>query len=323
MNMPFSRPGAVDLSGLKRAASAPTPAPAARGAAGPGAGTGTGAGSVSAYTLEVDEQNFNTLLDASMAAPVVLVVYSPSRMPASSQLADDLATVAAELEGRIAVGRVNIDAQPAIAQAMQVQSIPLVAMILQGRLAPLLQDAPPIDELRTMMDQVLQSMAAQGLSGRHQPFAGAGAPVEELGGEEEHVDPRYAPAEDALVAGDAERAVREYQKLLDANPADTEAALGLARAKLFQRTAGADLAAARGAAAADPDDVDAQLLAADLDLLGGHVDDAFDRCIALVRRTAGPERDRARLHLIELFAVVGNEDPRVLKGRRNLASALF
>jgi len=319
MNMPFSRPGAIDLSGLKRAA-APTPAPAA-GAGTPGPGGGTA--SPSAYTLEVDEQNFNALLDASMAAPVVLVVYSPSRMPASAQLAEDLATVAAELEGRIAVGRVNIDAQPAIVQAMQVQSIPLVAMILQGRLAPLLQDAPPIDELRTIMGQVLQSMASQGLSGRHEPFAEAGSPVEEISGEEEYVDPRYAPAEDALVAGDAERAVREYQKLLDANPADPEAALGLARAKLMQRTAGADLAAARAAAAAHPDDVDAQLLAADLDLLGGHVDDAFDRCIALVRRTSGPERDRARVHLIDLFAVVGNEDPRVLKGRRNLASALF
>ena len=316
MNMPFSRPGAVDLSALKRAATAPPPAAAPRG--GPGA---PGAAGASAYTLEVDEQNFNTLLDASMAAPVVLVVYSPSRMPASAQLADDLATVAAELEGRIAVGRVDIDTQPAIAQAMQVQAVPLVAMILQGRLAPLLQDAPPIDELRTIMAQVLQSMATQGLSGRHQPFTTAGEV--EAGPDEEYVDPRYAPAEDALVSGDVAGAVGEYQKLLDANPADTEAALGLARAKLMQRTAGADLAAARAAAAASPDDVDAQLLAADLDLLGGHVQDAFDRCLALVRRTSGPERDRARLHLIELFAVVGNEDPRVLTGRRNLASALF
>ncbi|HEX5088979.1 MAG TPA: tetratricopeptide repeat protein, partial [Nocardioides sp.] len=96
-----------------------------------------------------------------------------------------------------------------------------------------------------------------------------------------------------------------------------------ARALLMQRTAGVDLQAARDAAAAAPDDVEAQILVADLDLLGGHVDDAFGRLLDVVRRTAGEERDRARLHLIELFAVVGNDDPRVLKGRQQLASALF
>jgi putative thioredoxin len=91
----------------------------------------------------------------------------------------------------------------------------------------------------------------------------------------------------------------------------------------MQRTSEVDLATARAAAAVAPDDVDAQLMVADLDLLGGHVDDAFNRLLEVVRRTAGDERDRVRLHLIELFGVVGNEDPRVLRGRRSLASALF
>jgi putative thioredoxin len=309
MNMPFSRPGAIDLSGLKR------PAPSAAG------GPATGSAS-SSYAVEVDEQNFQALLEMSMTAPVVLVVYSPTRMPASAQLADDLTTVAGELDGRIAVGRVDVDAQPAIAQALQVQTIPLVAMVLQGRLAPLLQDAPPLVELRTILGQVLAQMASQGLTGRHEPFADAGPAAEAAEGDDVS-DPRYAPAEDALMAGDLDRAVAEYQRLLDANPADTEAALGLSRAKLMQRTSGVDLASARSAAAAAPDDVDAQLLAADLDLLGGHVDDAFGRLLELVRRTAGEDRDRVRVHLIELFAVVGNDDPRVLRGRQNLASALF
>lgn len=306
MNMPFSRPGAIDLSALR------APAPAAT------SGGGAAASGAAAYAVEVDEQNFQSLLESSMQAPVVLVVYSPSRMPASAQLADDLVTVADELEGRILVGRVNVDTQIGIAQAMQVQSIPLVAMVLQGRLAPLLQDAPPLEELRTLMGQVVQQMTAQGMAGRHQPLAVA---VEEAG--EDAVDPRYAPAEDALMAGDLDTAIAEYQKLVDANPADAEAAVGLSRAKLMQRTAGADLSAARAAAASAPDDVEAQILVADLDLLGGHVEDAFNRLVDVVRRTAGPERDRARTHLIELFAVVGNEDPRVLRGRQNLASALF
>jgi putative thioredoxin len=313
MNMPFSRPGAVDLSSLKRPAG---------GAGAPGARPGGGApAGAAAYAVEVDEQNFQSLLERSMTAPVVLVVYSPSRMPASAQLADDLVTVAGELEGRIAVGRVDVDAQPGIAQAMQVQSVPLVAMVLQGRLAPLLQDAPPLAELRTILGQVVQQMTAQGMTGRHEPFGGE-APQNGAEAEEES-DPRYAAAEEALVSGDVATAVAEYQKLVDADPADTEAALGLARAKLMQRTAGADLNAARSAAASAPDDVDAQTLVADLDLLGGHVDDAFNRLLDLVRRTSGAERDRARLHLLELFAVVGNEDPRVLRGRQNLASALF
>jgi putative thioredoxin len=254
-------------------------------------------------------------------APVALVVYSPSRMPASAQLADDLATVAGELEGRIAVGRVDADSQPGIVQAMQVQSVPFVAMVLQGRLAPLFQDAPPLEELRALMQQLLEQLTAQGMTGRHQPFAGGGDAAPEQA--EEQSDPRYAPAEDALVAGDVDRAIAEYQKLVDANPADTEAAIGLSRAKLMQRTAGADLQASRQRAADAPDDIDAQLLVADLDLLGGHVNDAFDRLVELVRRTAGDDRDRVRLHLIELFAVVGNDDPRVLKGRQKLASALF
>ena len=315
MNMPFSRPGAVDLSGLKR----PAPTAGAPGAPG-GVATPGGApgGATGAYAVQVDEQNFQALLEASMTAPVVLAVYSPSRLPVSAELADDLVTIADELEGRIAVGRVDVDAQPAIAQAMQVQQVPLVAMVLQGRLAPLLQDAPPIDELRTIMTQVLEQMTAQGMTGRHQPFGSSpSSPSAAV------ADPRYAAADDALVSGDLDTAVAESQKLLDANPADTEAALGLSRTQLMQRTADADATTARAAAADAPDDVDAQTLVADLDLLGGHVNDAFTRLVELVRRTSGDERDKARVHLIELFAVVGNEDPRVLKARRDLASALF
>lgn len=322
MTMPFSRPGAIDLSALKR------PASPAGSAAGPAAGAGapsSGGASGASYAVEVDEQNFQALLEMSMTAPVVVVVYSPSRMPASVQLADDFETVAGELDGRIAVGRVNVDTQPGIAQALQVQSIPFAAMVLQGRLAPLLQDAPPLAELRTLMQQLVQQMAAQGMAGRHTPFSADAADAAEAMDDvdEEQGDPRYAAAEDALMSGDLDGAIAEYQSLVQANPADTEAALGLARAQLMQRTSGTELNAARAAAAAAPDDVDAQLLVADLDLLGGHVDDAFDRIIELVRRTAGADRDQARLHLIELFGVVGNEDPRVLKGRQRLASALF
>jgi putative thioredoxin len=311
---PFSRPGAIDLSGLKRpAGGAGQAAPAAAGQAANG----------SSYSLDVTQENFQATVEASLTAPVLLVFYSASRLPESAQMADDLATVAEEFEGRFLAGLVDIDAQPAIAQAVQLQSVPFVFAVIDGRPQPLIQDLLTLDNLRGAINQVMQQLTSQGITGRHQPRQVA-APVGEDGEDgEPPLDPRYAPAQDALERNDFDGAVAEYQKLLDANPADAEAAAGLAMAKLLQRTKDADLVAAREAAAANPDDVAAQTLVADLDMLGGHVDDAFNRLVDLVRRTAGDERNQAREHLLALFAAVGNEDPRVLKGRQNLASALF
>lgn len=316
---PFSRPGAIDLSALKR-----TPPPSGGAPAAPGgpAPAGNGGANGSAYAVAIDEQNFQETIEASRTAPVLLAFYSRSRMPESGQLADDLASLSGEFEGRFLAGLVDIDATPQIAQAMQIPSIPLVVAVIDGRPMPLLQDVVPLDELRTALTQVMQGLTAQGVTGRHQPRTGA--PAADADGEDEDaVDPRYAAAQDALGDGDIDRAVAEYQKLVDANPADAEAAAGLAMAKVLQRTQGVDLKAAREAAAANPDDVDAQTLVADLNMLGGHVDDAFNRLIDLIRRSAGDERNQAREHLLGLFGAVGNDDPRVLRGRQNLASALF
>ena len=309
---PFSRPGAVDLSALKRPAQ---PAPGAAPGGAPGGASG-------AYSVDLDEQNIQAHLESSMNAPVLMAVDSPSQAPDSARMADDLEVLADEFEGRFLLGKVDVDRAPQLAQALQIPSVPLVALVVQGRMMPLLQDAPPLEELRGLISQVLEQMATQGVSGRHQPLAGA-VPAAGDASDEEYVDPRYAPAQNALESGDIDGAVAEYQKLVDANPADTEAAGGLAMAKVLQRTQGVDLNAARAAAAERRDDVAAQTLAADLDMLGGHVEDAFTRLIDLVRRTSGDERDQARQHLLGLFAAVGNDDPRVLKGRQGLASALF
>lgn len=331
---PFSRPGAIDLSALKRPAPPAGGAASAAGAAGaagvpggtapsagtPSAGAATGG---SAYAVQIDEQNFQAVLESSRTASVLLVFYSPTRMPESAQLAADIETLSAEFEGRFLAALVDIDAAPAIAQAMQIPSIPLVVLLLDGRPMPLLQDVLPLEELRATLTQLMQQVTAQGVAGRHQPRSGA-APAEDVDEDgEPAADPRYAAAQDALGEGDIDGAVAEYQKLVDANPADAEAAAGLAMAKLLQRTQGVDLNAARAAAAERPDDVASQTMVADLDLLGGHVEDAFHRLVELVRRTAGDERNAAREHLITLFGAVGNEDPRVLKARQNLASALF
>ncbi|MDZ5623168.1 co-chaperone YbbN [Nocardioides bizhenqiangii] len=317
---PFVGRGAIDLSALKR----PAPQQAPTGAGGdakPGA-------PVSAYAVAVDEQNFQSVLQSSTTAPVVLVFHSPSQAPESSQMADDVADIVGQYDGRFLVGIVDVDAVPQIAQVIAQASqlpqlpVPLLMVFLDGR--PAIQPIPGMvsrDELSTLFNELGQQLTAQGITGRHQPLAGA--PAESDEDEEDGPDPRYAPAQDALAAGDIDGAVAEYQKLVDSNPADAEAAAGLAMAKVLQRTQGVDLDAARAAAAADPDDVDAQTMVADLDLLGGHVDDAFARLIELVRRTSDKDRDRTREHLLALFAAVGNEDPRVLKGRQALASALF
>jgi putative thioredoxin len=311
---PFSRPGAVDLSGLTRPSG-----PAGQGAPGGGAAP---AGGGSSYWLDVTQDNFQPTVEASLTAPVLLVFYSPSRLPESAQMAADLAQVAEEFEGRFLAGLVDIDAQPAIAQAVQLQTVPFVFAVIDGRPQPLIQDLLTLDKLRTAVNQVMQQLTAQGITGRHQPRqAVVAGDVDEDG--EPPLDPRYAPAQDALEREDYDGAVAEYEKLIAANPADAEAAAGLAMARLLQRTKDVDLDAARAAADADPDDVAAQTLVADLDMLGGRVEEAFGRLVDVVRRTAGDDRNQAREHLLGLFAAVGNDDPRVLKGRQNLASALF
>jgi thioredoxin-like negative regulator of GroEL len=309
---PFSRQpavaGAVDLSGLQQHAAAQA---APGGAAQPGSPSG-------AYTVQVTEATFQSVVEASMTAPVVLVVVSGTRMPGSLDYAADVAQVVEGYDGRFLAAIADADATPTIASALQVQQIPSTFVLLDGR--PAMQPIPgvvSVEELQTLFAQLGQQLTMQGISGRHQPRQA----VTEDG--EPTADPRYAAAEEALVAGDIDLAVAEYQKLVEGNPADVEAARGLAMAKILQRTRGVDLNAARAAGAAAPDDVDAQIMVADLDLLGGHVEDAFARLVGLVSRTAGDERNKAREHLIALFEAVGNEDPRVLNGRRALASALF
>jgi len=286
----------------------------------------------SSYAVAVDDQNFQTVLQASTTAPVVLVFHSPSQAPDSTRMAEDVADLVGQYDGRFLAGLVDVDASPQIAQVIAQASqlpqlpVPLLMVFLDGR--PAIQPIPglvPRDELSTLFNQLGQQLTAQGITGRHQPLA-ASAAVTDADADadaEPGPDPRYAPAQDALARGDIDGAVAEYEKLVSSNPADAEAAVGLAMARILQRTQGVDLNQARAAAAAAPDDVDAQIMVADLDLLGGHVEDAFARLVELVRRTSDKDRDRAREHLVSLFAAVGNDDPRVLKGRQALASALF
>ena len=195
---------------------------------------------------------------------MLLVVHSPSRSPESTTYAEDVAGVVEQYDGRFLAALVDLDANPQIGQALQVTQVPLLLVLLDGR--PATQPIPGAlspDEVSTLLQQLGQQLTTQGVTGRHQPRSAAAAPDDEDAGPQ--ADPRYAAAQDALARDDVDGAVAEYQKLVDANPADSEAAAGLAMAKVLQRTQGVDAQAARDAAAAAPDDVDAQTLAADVD----------------------------------------------------------
>jgi putative thioredoxin len=302
--MNFSRPGAIDLSALKQPAARPGQ---------PAAGGGS-------YVVDITEQNFQTeALQASMSYVVVLSLWSP-RSPQSESFNALLGNVISQYGGQIVLAQVDIDANPAIAQALQAQAVPLVVGLVKGQPVPLFQGTVDEAEARRFFDELVNVAAQNGVTGRAQP-TGEAPEAAELA--EEPEDPRFAAADAAFAASDFDTAVAEYEKLQAQYPADTEVSERLAGVKLLARTQAVDLQAARKAAADAPDDLDAQMLVADLDVSGGHVDDAFDRLIQLVKRTSGDERELVRQRLLDLFTVVGVADPRVATARRALASALF
>lgn len=305
--MTFSRPGAVDLSALA------SPRPAAGRAGGAPGGPGT-------YAVDVTEQTFQSdALEASLRHVVVLALWSP-RAPQSREFVDVVARAVDALEGKALLARVDVDASPQIAQALQAQGVPLVVGLVQGQPVPLFQGTAEEAEVRQYLDQLVTLAVQNGVTGRAQPVGAAPEGDEEA---EEPDDPRFAAADAAFAAGDTDTAIAEYEKLKLQHPGDTEVVERLAGVSLFARTRDADLQQARQAAGDAPDDVDAQLLVADLDVSGGHVEDAFARLVDLVRRTQAEDRDRVRERLLELFVVVGSTDPRVADARRALASALY
>jgi putative thioredoxin len=308
--------GAVDLSALKT----PPTAAGAAGAGGPGVPGAPGGGLV----VEVTEASIRDVITDSARHPIVLVLWS-SRRSETAEAVTAWRTVAERYAGRFQLATADIDTSPSIAQAFQVRAVPVSFALVQGQPVPLFEGMPPEDQLPAVVDQVLALAAQQGVTG--QVSAGSPEPADAAEAAAEPALPPLPPlhqqAFDAIEAGDLDGAGAAYREALTQNPADADAKVGLAQVQLLQRTQSADLAAARAAAAADPDDVDAQLLAADLDLLGGHVEDAFLRLIETVRRTADAERDRVRERLVELFEIVGVQDERVAKARKSLMSALF
>ena len=297
----FSRPGAIDLSGLSAATPVAQPA-------------GTPGGS---YVVEVSEATFEAVAQQSMSYPVILA-FTSSRDAGSAPALADLAELVNAGQGRMLLGVVDVDTQPRIAQALGVQAVPTVVALIGGQLAPLYQGTRDRAEVKAVLDQVAQVAVANGVTGRAAPQSHPGQ--DEAG--EPVSDPRFAAADAALEAGDFAQAVAEFDKLLRANPRDAEAQAGRAQAALLARTTELDDAVVERADQA-PDDIEAQFAAADLELIAGNPEVAFDRLVALVGRTAGPEREQVRVRLLELFDTMDATDPVVKRARRALSMVLF
>jgi putative thioredoxin len=275
----------------------------------------------STVVLEVTESDFQTMvLDLSFRVPVVVDLWADWCQPCKT-LSPILERLAFDDAGAWLLAKIDIDTNPRIAQAFQVQSIPTVFAIIKGQPMQLFQGALPEAQVRQYLDELLRVAASAGVTGR----------LDELGTEavdpdaaDEPVgDPRFDAAYDAIEAGDWDAAEAAYTAILAHSPADDDAKAGLAQVALLRRTDGIDPAEVLAVADAAPESLAAQSLAADVELLGGQVDEAFARIIALVRRTSGEDRAAARDHLLALFLLVGDHDPRVGKARTALANALF
>ncbi|MET7373808.1 tetratricopeptide repeat protein [Micromonospora arida] len=297
----FTR-GAVDLSTLRGPAPASTrpgtppqggPTNGAPGA--PTAGGDTAIVDVTEATIQSD------VLERSMATPVV-VFFGAAGFPESDEFAPVLERLNAEGGGTWVLARVDVQENPRIAQMFRVQGIPMVYAVVGGQPVDAFSGVVPEAQLRQWIQAVLKA---------------GGVTVAEP------EDPRLDEADDALMSGDLDAAEQAYRKILADAPADAAATAGLAQVGVARRVAGADPSAALAAAESAPDDVAAQLLAADIEVLSGLAEQAYARLVGLVRRTAGEDRETVRQHLVSLFSIAGPDDPAVASARRALASALF
>ncbi|MDG4764296.1 tetratricopeptide repeat protein [Solwaraspora sp. WMMD406] len=303
----FTR-GAVDLSSLRSAAPA-TPRPGTGGptnagggpAAGPSAPAGAPAGGGVAV-IDVTEATFQAeVLERSMTTPVVIDFWAEWCQPCK-QLSPMLERLAAEGGGAWVLAKIDVDSNQRLAQMFRVQSIPMVYAVVGGQPVDAFAGVVPESQLRQWIGAVLKA---------------GGVAVEAP------EDPRLSEADEALMMGDLDAAEQAYRKILNEAPADAVAESGLAQVALARRVQGVQPATVFAAAQAAPDDVAAQLLAADVEVLSGQAEQAYQRLIDLIRRSAGDDRETIRKHLVSLFTVAGPDDPVVTKARRALASALF
>ncbi|MFD6226170.1 tetratricopeptide repeat protein [Streptomyces sp. NPDC060232] len=327
----MSMSGVVDLAAVKAAGEAKAKAEQARAEAarqasqGGGAGPSAGAVPPSALVVDVDEAGFERdVLQLSAEVPVVLDFWAEWCQPCK-QLSPLLERLVTEANGRLVLAKVDVDANQMLMQQFQIQGIPAVFAVVAGQVLPLFQGVAPEQQIRETLAQLVQVAEERfGIIGIEvDPNAeGAAGPVEAEAPAGPH-DALLEAAVVALDAGDLGGAVQAYKNVLADDPGNTEAKLGLAQAELLARVQHMNPQQVRTAAAENPRDPAAQIAAADLDLAGGHVEDAFGRLVDTVKVTFGDDRDAVRLRLLELFEVIGADDQRVTAARTALARVLF
>jgi putative thioredoxin len=309
----FTR-GAVDLGALRPNTAATNQRPAAPQQAAPqqaapqqaappaGGASPPAQGGGGVAVIDVTEATFQSeVVERSLTTPVVLDLWAEWCEPCK-QLSPVLEKLAVEGGGSWVLAKIDVDANPRIAQALRVQGIPMVFAVVGGQPIDAFSGVLPETQLRQWIDAVLKA---------------GGVEVEAP------EDPRLDAADSAMMAGDLDAAEQAYKKILAETPADAAAEAGLAQVGLMRRIAGVNPQQVLAAAADKPDDVDAQALAADIEVISGQADQAYKRLVDLARRTSGDDRERVRKHLVSLFTVAGPDDPAVASARRALASALF
>ena len=312
----FSIYGAVDLGA--RQAAAQRREQAARAAE-----TGeSGSGEASAFVFDVSEETFNTdVAERSRTTPVIVDLWADWCGPCK-QLSPVLEKLANEAAGAWVLAKIDVDANPRLAQAFQAQSIPMVVAIIGGQMVDAFLGAMPESQVRQWLTQVLTVADQLGVGA---PGAG-GVPGADGADDLSAVDdlpPAYAEAQAAMESGDMDTATSVIEKALAETPGDPLLKSWLAQATLIKRVGGYDQAAARRDAAASPSDVEAQLRVADIELASGRTEEAFDRLLGVIRRTSGDERNKARVQLLSLFDIFPPDDPQVKRARSQLTALLF
>ncbi|MCU1583863.1 MAG: co-chaperone YbbN [Microbacteriaceae bacterium] len=295
--------GAVDLSSLVR--------PPAAAGAGPAGQSGPVA--VPSLVVEGTDASFTGILDLSQTVPVIVELYvgEPSA---------DLIRVVTGYAGRLVLATVDAAANPQLTQAFRAVAAPTVAAVIGGRPIALYEGELPEDDVKQVLDQVLTLAAQQNVTGTVTPQETEAASAEPI---EEPLPPHHQEAFDAIAAGDFETAIKEYRTAIAQDPRDQLAVAGLAQVSLLARLDGVSAADIRQAAGSAPADLDAQLAVADLDVSGGHLDDAFGRLLDLFPSLDQAGKDRVRTRLLEYFEIAGTEDPRVTAARRRLTALLY
>jgi putative thioredoxin len=326
----FSLYGAVDLGA--RQAAAQRRQQAAQAPSQPG-GQDPSTSPDGGFVIDVTEETFNTdVVERSRAVPVIIDLWAEWCGPCK-QLSPVLEKLADEAGGQWILAKVDVDANPQLSAALQVQSIPMVVAVLGGQLVDGFLGAMPEAQVRQWIGQVLAVADKMGMqlaapdadeledgedtaAGGRVP-RGAGVPPPP------GIPPAYAEARAAMERGDVDGAAKAFEQELAANPGDPVAKTGLAQVNLIRRVTSYDQATARKDAAEHPGDVEAQARVADIDMASGRIEEAFNRLLGVVRRTSGEERDQARVHLVGLFELLPPNDPQVKKARSALSALLF